>query len=177
MILRIATAKDLIEYLASGLITKAEWDAHLGAYVAPPAALDKLTIEQYGDIVTATDDIAALAIYRRFLRRPALTAGCPAAAVCREIAALKAGVERISRAFEAIPHVGLTAEERQAGFGQKNFGLFGLVDRLARRQSITDAEARAITVGDAIGKLTIDATEAVANKRYREIMSRKRTRK
>ena len=63
-----------------------------------------------------------------------------------------------------------------AGFGKRNFGLFGLVDRLARRQSITDADARAMTVGDAIGKLTIDADESVCAKKWREIMRRKQER-
>ena len=176
MELKAKTFGDLAAYLVSGLVTRDEWLSHLDGYKVAAVELERLTIEQYGELCETSDDIEQLSRFRAIKGASPLSAGEGAAAVCRELAALRAGMKRINAAFDAIPRVGLTAEERAAGFGKRNFGLFGLVDRLARRQSITDADARAMTVGDAIGKLTIDADENVCTKKWREIMRRKQER-
>ena len=176
MKLKAKTFGDLAAYLVSGLVTRDEWLSHLDGYKVAAVELERLTIEQYGELCETSDDIEQLSRFRAIKGANPLSAGEGAAAVCRELAALRAGMKRINAAFDAIPRVGLTAEERAAGFGKRNFGLFGLVDRLARRQSITDADARAMTVGDAIGKLTIDADESVCAKKWREIMRRKQER-
>lgn len=176
MELKAKTFGDLAAFLVSGLVTRDEWLSHLDGYKVAAAELERLTIEQYGELCETSDDIEQLSRFRAIKGTTPLSADEGAAAVCRELAALRAGMKRINAAFDAIPRVGLTAEERAAGFGKRNFGLFGLVDRLARRQSITDADARAMTVGDAIGKLTIDADESVCTKKWREIMRRKQER-
>ena len=173
MELKAKTFGDLAAFLISGLVTRDEWLIHLDGYKVAAVELERLTIEQYGELCETSDDIEQLSRFRAIKGATSLSADEGAAAVCRELAALRAGMKRINAAFDAIPRVGLTAEERAAGFGKRNFGLFGLVDRLARRQSITDADARAMTVGDAIGKLTIDADENVCTKKWREIMRRK----
>ena len=173
MELKAKTFGDLAAFLVSGLVTRDEWLSHLDGYNVAAVELERLTIEQYGELCETSDDIEQLSRFRTIKGANPLSADEGAAAVCRELAALRAGMKRINAAFDAIPRVGLTAEEQAAGFGKRNFGLFGLVDRLARRQSITDADARAMTVGDAIGKLTIDADESVCTKKYREIMRRK----
>ena len=176
MELKAKTFGDLAAFLISGLVTRDEWLNHLDGYKVAAAELERLTIEQYGELCETSDDIEQLSRFRAIKGATPLSADEGAAAVCKELAALRAGMKRINAAFDAIPRVGLTAEERAAGFGKRNFGLFGLVDRLARRQSITDADARAMTVGDAIGKLTIDADESVCTKKWREIMRRKQER-
>lgn len=173
MELKAKTFGDLAAFLVSGLVTRDEWLSHLDGYNVAAVELERLTIEQYGELCETSDDIEQLSRFRAIKGAAPLSADEGATAVCRELAALRAGMKRINAAFDAIPRVGLTAEERAAGFGKRNFGLFGLVDRLARRQSITDADARAMTVGDAIGKLTIDADESVCTKKWREIMRRK----
>ena len=173
MELKAKTFGDLAAFLVSGLVTRDEWLSHLDGYNVAAVELERLTIEQYGELCETSDDIDQLSRFRSIKGGKPLSADEGAAVVCRELAALRAGMKRINAAFDAIPRVGLTAEERAAGFGKRNFGLFGLVDRLARRQSITDADARAMTVGDAIGKLTIDADESVCTKKWREIMRRK----
>lgn len=173
MELKAKTFGDLAAFLVSGLVTRDEWLSHLDGYNVAAVELERLTIEQYGELCETSDDIEQLSRFRAIKGATPLSADERASAVCRELAALRAGMKRINAAFDAIPRVGLTAEERAAGFGKRNFGLFGLVDRLARRQSITDADARAMTVGDAIGKLTIDADESVCTKKWREIMRRK----
>lgn len=176
MELKAKTFGDLAAFLVSGLVTRDEWLSHLDGYNVAAVELERLTIEQYGELCETSDDIEQLSRFRAIKGANPLSADEGAAAVCRELAALRAGMKRINAAFDAIPRVGLSAEERAAGFGKRNFGLFGLVDRLARRQSITDADARAMTVGDAIGKLTIDADESVCTKKWREIMRRKQER-
>lgn len=176
MELKAKTFGDLAAFLVSGLVTRDEWLSHLDGYKVAAVELERLTIEQYGELCETSDDIEQLSRFRAIKGATPLSADEGATAVCRELAALRAGMKRINAAFDAIPRVGLTAEERAAGFGKRNFGLFGLVDRLARRQSITDADARAMTVGDAIGKLTIDADESVCTKKWREIMRRKQER-
>ena len=176
MELKAKTFGDLAAFLVSGLITRDEWLSHLDGYRFAAVELERLTIEQYGELCETSDDIEQLSRFRAIKGASPLSAEEGAAAVCRELAALRAGMKRIDAAFDAIPRVDLTAEERAAGFGKRNFGLFGLVDRLARRQSITDADARAMTVGDAIGKLTIDANESVCTKKWREIIRRKQER-
>ena len=176
MELKAKTFGDLAAFLVSGLVTRDEWLSHLDGYKVAAVELERLTIEQYGELCETSDDIEQLSRFRAIKGTNPLSADEGAAAVCRELSSLRAGMKRINAAFDAIPRVGLTAEERAAGFGKRNFGLFGLVDRLARRQSITDADARAMTVGDAIGKLTIDADENVCTKKWREIMRRKQER-
>lgn len=176
MHLKAKTFGDLAAFLVSGLVTRDEWLSHLDGYNVAAVELERLTIEQYGELCETSDDIEQLSRFRAIKGATPLSADEGASAVCRELAALRAGMKRINAAFDAIPRVGLSAEERAAGFGKRNFGLFGLVDRLARRQSITDADARAMTVGDAIGKLTIDADESVCAKKWREIMRRKQER-
>lgn len=173
MELKAKTFGDLAAFLVSGLVTRDEWLSHLDGYKVAAVELERLTIEQYGELCETSDDIEQLSRFRAIKGANPLSADEGASAVCRELAALRTGMKRINAAFDAIPRVGLTAEERAAGFGKRNFGLFGLVDMLARRQSITDADARAMTVGDAIGKLTIDAYENVCTKKWREIMRRK----
>lgn len=173
MKLRANCVADVLEILASRLMTAEEWKKHVKEWGRDVAAIESLTLEQYGELCEAEDDFALFAAWKRAKgdRLPRL--GDPAEDFMEELGAVVRGMERVSAAFDAIPRIAMSSDERAAGFGGRNFGLFGLVDRLARRQGITDEEAKKMTVSTAIGKLTIDAHQEVCQKRYDEICSRR----
>lgn len=137
-----------------------------------PAPVERLSLLNYGYLCDARDDAEALVTWRRVngLKPPKLSD--PACDVMDDIAAVAKGLALVSDAFAKIRTPPLSDEEKRAGFGKRNFGLFGLVDRLARRQGITDGEARNMTVSDAIGKLAIDADAATCQRNYMEICRR-----
>lgn len=177
MRLRAKTFSDLLQSLASGLISPDEWRQAVLSRPVTPAPVERLTLLNYGYLCDAKDDAEALVIWRKVngLRPPKLSD--PASEVMDDLAAVAKGLQLVNEAFAKIRTPPLSNEEKQAGFGKRNFGLFGLVDRLARRQGITDVEARQMTVSDAIGKLAIDADAATCQKNYMEICRRSNKRR
>lgn len=172
MRLRAKTYADLLHALASGLVSPEEWRRTVMARPSAPAAVEAVSLEAYGLLCDCHDDAEALAVWRRVNHQPPPSLSDPASEVLDDIAAVAKGMERVNEAFAKIKYPAMSAEEKQAGFGKRNFGMFGLVDRLARRQGITDVEARRMTVADAIGKLAIDADAAICQKNYMEICKR-----
>lgn len=177
MRLKAKSYSDLLEMLASGLIRPEEWREAVMSRPCAPAPVDGLTLRDYGELCDAKDDAEALAIWRRVNHQPPPKLSDPASEVLDDIAAVAKGMERVSEAFAKIKYPPMSPEEKQAGFGKRNFGLFGLIDRLARRQGVTDEEARDMTVSDAIGKLAIDADAAMCQRNYMEICRRQSKRR
>lgn len=172
MRLRAKSYSDLLGMLASGLIRPEEWRQAVLSRPCAPAPVERLPLRDYGELCDAKDDAEALAIWRRVNRQQPPKLSDPASEVMDDIAAVAKGLQLVNDAFAKIRTPPLSSEERQAGFGRRNFGLFGLVDRLARRQGLTDEEARNMTVSDAIGKLAIDADAATCQRNYMEICRR-----
>lgn len=177
MELRAGTLQEVINYLAGGVLTSAELSNHLDGMRVAPANLFGLTLEQFGEIQEAGNDIAALNVLRGLKKRPPLAWSTPAAEFLHDLAALRGGCAAVKSAFDKIPRPALSGLEKAAGYGGSDgFGLFGIVDLLARRQGLTDEEAKKITIGNAIGKLTIDATAAARERRLLDLQKSKRRR-
>lgn len=169
MKLRARCVADVLEILASRLITKEEWTQAVRSWGRNVADLDTLTLDQYGTMCETQDDFALYAEYKRAKGERIPRLGDPAQEFMEELGSIVRGMERITQAFDAIPRIAMSTEEKAAGFGSRNFGLFGIVDTLARRQNITDDEAKAMPLSSVIGKLTIDAHQRACEKRYNEI--------
>lgn len=168
---------DLINYLAGGVLTPGELASYLDGLHVPPANLFPLTLEQFGEMQEAENDIAALNVLRGLENRVPVSWDTPAAEYLHDLAALRGGCAAVKAAFDKIPRPALSGLERAAGYGGADgFGLFGVVDLLARRQGLTDAQAKKITVANAIGKLTIDAMAAIRERRLMD-MQRSRARR
>lgn len=178
MKIRAKCVADILEVLASRLMTGEEWKASVKSWGRDTAPIEALTLDQYGALCECKDDFELYAAYKRAKGERIPRLGDPAKGFMEELGAIVRGMEKVAAAFDSIPRTAMTGDERAAGFGSRNFGLFGLVDRLARRQGITDEEAKRMTIAAAIGKLTIDAHQQVCQRRYDEICSRRqRTRR
>lgn len=174
MELRARTCQELAQLMISGLISREEWAGFLDGLHEPPAPVEHLTLGEFGELSEAGDDISTVQTYRRLLGLRPLSESDSAKEFVRELAAIRAGVRMVDSAFSRIPRPSLSALEKSAGYGAAdNFGLFGLVDCLARRQGLTDEQAKAITVANAIGKLTIDAEAARRERRLIELQNQR----
>ena len=89
------------------------------------------------------------------------------------IRAVNEQVKEVAEQFQSIKQPPLSAEAQQAGFGLLNFGDFGLLDYIAKRQMLTDEEAAKTLLGFAILKLKNDAMVAMCNYRMNEIIKLK----
>lgn len=175
MELRIRTCRELADTLASGLVTNEEWAGYLDGLGERPADVAGLTLDEFGRLSEAANDIATVQTWRAIKGLPPLTEADGANEFVHELAAIRGGVRMVEQAFAKIPRPSLSAAERAAGYGGNDgFGLFGLVDTLARRQGLTDEEAKKITVANAIGKLSIDGLAAARERRVMEIQAKRR---
>lgn len=172
--LHILTTAELLRYLAEGVITPDEWRELVNG--TPPAELpDDITHLSLADYFSATstnDDYECTELVWR-----ALGGGWspipPPYDFLRRLHAVADGLKHIAELFENLPTPPLSADEQAAGFGRLNFGVGGLIDRLARRQGLSDDEAKKMSVNSALGKLAIDGTIAVAERRFALIQQKK----
>lgn len=165
----------MADALASGLVTKDEWVAYLDGLGERPADIAGLTLDEFGRLSECRNDIETVQTWRAVKGLPPLTEADSAREFVHELAAIRGGVRMVETAFAKIPRPTLSAAERAAGYGGNDgFGLFGLVDTLARRQGLTDEEAKKITVANAIGKLSIDGLAAARERRCMDIQRRRR---
>ena len=81
--------------------------------------------------------------------------------------------DEIKKAFESIKRPPLSSEAIMAGFDQLDFGDFGLLDYIAKRQMLTDEEASKTPLGLVIMKLQNDAEVAMCEYRMNEILKEK----
>jgi hypothetical protein len=79
----------------------------------------------------------------------------------------------IKRNFDAIPKPPMSQEAIQAGFDKLDFGDFGLLDYIAKRQHLTDEEAGKSILGFVIMKLQNDGKIAVCEWRMNELLKKK----
>lgn len=70
---------------------------------------------------------------------------------------LKTSVERVQSHFDSIPKIPKSERVKKAMTQVFDFGIYKIVDILARRQGITDSEAEEIPLIVAITKMKIDA--------------------
>lgn len=81
--------------------------------------------------------------------------------------------DEIKKAFESIKRPPLSQEAIRAGFQNLDFGDFGLLDYMAKRQMMTDEEASKTPLGLVIMKLQNDAEVAMCEYRMNEILKEK----
>lgn len=173
MDLRATTAREIVEYLHAGLITRDELAEALDKWPTPPADLLGVTLDDLGRVTEAGNDIEAANIWLDLSGQPLITEDSSAYSLMSALSAVRKGCRQVKAAFDAIPRQSLTAVERAAGFGgDDGFGLFGVADYLARRQGLTDEQAKRITVANAIGKFTIDARQVQRERRAMKIRAR-----
>lgn len=142
----------------------------------PPARgladIQDLSMGDYGELTKAKTDLDLVATYCRLV---GIALPTKAAAYVALLSFVTKGIRVVRDAFAAVPGGGLSADEVMAGFGSRNFGLFGVVDRIARRQGITDEQARAMSVATIVGKLTIDGHLNECQKRLNTIWRQRQT--
>jgi hypothetical protein len=86
---------------------------------------------------------------------------------------LRAELKRVKKAFDKAKMPKLTDAEQMAGFGNVNFGFFGIVDSLACRQGVSDEIILKMKLRNVIGKLAIIANHANCERRLTEIYKSK----
>lgn len=172
--LKVTTTAELLRFVAEGVISAEEWRRLVEE--TPPAALpDDITHLSLADYFAATatsDDYECCGLVWRGLGGT-WSPPPPPYDFLRRLHAVADGLRRVAELFEALPTPALTADEQAAGFGKLNFGVGGLIDRLARRQGISDGEAKTMTINSALGKLAIDGSIAVAERRFALIQQKK----
>lgn len=84
------------------------------------------------------------------------------------VAYLKHGIEQVTKMFEAIPKPEVSPAIAEIMKQNSDFGFYGIIDRLAQRQGISDDEAGKIPIIIAIAKLRIDAEQSIARQRIEQ---------
>lgn len=79
----------------------------------------------------------------------------------------------VKNAFDNIQRPPMSSEAVQAGFGTLDFGEFGLLDYIAKRQNLSDKEASETLLGFVIMKLQNDAKVAMCEWKMNEIVKAK----
>ena len=87
----------------------------------------------------------------------------------RIIKTIESDLIAVRKAFESIKNPPLSSEAQQAGFGSLDFGDYGLVDYICKRQMLTDEQALNTILGFAIIKLKNDAKVAMCEYKMNEI--------
>lgn len=171
MRLKATTVDHLVEWLASGLVTKDEWRGLITCHgrSADPVDFFSWTLDEYDDFLHSANEFEMVEKVCQKLhhRRPK-----HARDWLRLMGGVAKGLEAVDAAFKNVPRPALSAEEVSAGFG-KTFGLFGVVDALATRQGVADDVIKSMALSAIIGKLTISATRAVAERKHQELCNRR----
>lgn len=175
--IKVESTAELVRLYSEGVISPDEWQGLVAD--APPDELPDdithLTLADYADAVGGGEDkddyhicrTIWLALGGRWEPIP------PPFDFLRRLHAVADGLKKINSLFEALPSPPLSALEQQAGFGSLNFGVGGLIDRLARRQGITDEQAKGLTINAVLGKLAIDGRVAICEKKYQRLINSK----
>jgi hypothetical protein len=87
--------------------------------------------------------------------------------------AIEKQFKNVKNAFDSIQKPPMSSEARQAGFGNLDFGEFGLLDYIAKRQNLSDKQASETLLGFVIMKLQNDAKVAMCEWRMNEIVKNK----
>lgn len=173
--IKVDNTAELIRLYAEGVISPAEWE-QLVAEAPPdelPDDITHLTLADYADAIGGDGDdyhvcrTIWVALGGKWEPIP------PPFDFLRRLHAVGDGLKKINDLFEALPSPPLSAMEQQAGFGNLNFGVGGLIDRLARRQGITDEQAKGMTINAVLGKLAIDGRVAICEKKYQKLINAK----
>ena len=171
--LRLKTAGDVCSLLASGVVDSSEWRRIIDEWkMRKRVDVEDMTLDDYSTLSGMSSDwqLSTFVAEKLGVR---LTTSTSAKEYISFLAGVTDGIKRIQDAFEKIPSPSLSAEEQQAGFGKLAFGLFGVVDKLARRQGVRDEDIKMLPVSSIIGKLMIDGRTAVCERRYNEIIRRR----
>lgn len=164
---------ELRRMLKVGVITAADWANIVNKGVAIPlkAPIETLTLRQFVECQQRKTDYDLVCYvleclnYGRIKLTPKTFIGY--------LKTIATGLKEINNLFAQIPQPVLTDEERQAGYNKLNFGVPGLVDRLARRQGITDTDVENMSISRIIGKMLIDSKTELCNRRFQEIQRQK----
>lgn len=172
--LKVTTTAELLRFIAEGVISAEEWRQLVEG--TPPAALPdditRLSLADYFAATATSDDYECCELVWRGLGGT-WSPPPPPYDFLRRLHAVADGLKRVAELFEALPTPALSADEQAAGFGKLNFGVGGLIDRLARRQGMSDDEAKKMTINAALGKLAIDGSIAVAERKFALIQQKK----
>lgn len=175
MRLKATTVDHLAEWLSSGLVTPDEWRELVTCHGrnADPVDFFSWTLDEYDDLLHSFNEFEMVdKVCEKLQKRKPKHARD----WLRVMGGVAKGLAAVDAAFDGVPRPSLSAEEVSAGFG-KTFGLFGVVDALATRQGVADDVIKRMTLSTIIGKLTISATKAVAERKHQELCSRRFSRR
>lgn len=169
---------ELLRLVSQGVISEDEWRSVVDGWKSQGfyrVTLDHLTLRHYGRVLACKIDPDAVLVHVNAtgIKEYATAGDIPTALYLDTLTGLKSDLNRIESAFKNLPKASLTAEELEAGFGNIDFGLFGIVDTLACRQGLTDEQVKDMPLSDVIGKLSIIGARAQAERRLSDIRARK----
>ena len=94
------------------------------------------------------------------------------------LAFLRREIRRVQAEFDSIPKLPLSFDVENVLSKKKNYGVYGIIDMIAKRQSLTDEEAGKTKLIFAIVKMKIDAQIAIAEAEIKNIqLSKMRAKK
>lgn len=169
--IRVRTITQLRDALRAGIIASDEWNSIVRGWQSESIEVEELSLEQYSNLSSFSSDFDLLNYVESSLKLKKVRS---AAAFIARLAGIVEGIEKVQKAFSNLPSPDLSADELQAGYGNLQFGLFGIVDRIARRQGITDEAVKKMSVATVIGKLKIDGEVAACERRYAAIVNARR---
>lgn len=170
---RLRTAADVCSLLASGVVDSEEWRRIIDEWkMRERVDVEDMTLDDYSTLSGMSSDWQLVTFVASKLGKT-ITLSTSAKEYIGYLAGVTDGIRRVQEAFERIPSPSLSPEEQQAGFSSLAFGLFGVVDKLARRQGVRDEDIKSLPVSSIIGKLMIDGRTAICERRYNEIIRRR----
>ena len=87
-------------------------------------------------------------------------------------------IRRVQAEFDSIPKLPLSFDVENVLAKKKNYGVYGIIDMIAKRQSLTDEEAGRTKLIFAIVKMKIDAQNEIAETEIKNIqLSKMRAKK
>lgn len=173
-------AEKLLRYLASGLITKDEFEGLIKNVKAfkPSGDLIMVTLEEYKNfeneyekgvvyaLIWTVETIHGQKNGRKYIKNLNVVDFLGWMKYLQEAKA------RIKKQMDNIPKPAASQRVYDAMTNIFDFGIYGIIDRLAQRQGLTDKEAAQIPLLHAITKLKIDGEKAVINQRVHEAMAK-----
>lgn len=126
--------------------------------------------ETFVNICNAKNDAEMLWLWRRAVK---LEGAYTVAECVAQMWFVLNELKNVKKAFEKARMPKLTEAEQLAGFGNVNFGFFGIVDTLACRQGVADDVILKMKLRNVIGKLSIMATRANCERRLSEIYKKR----
>ena len=167
----------LIELVAHKVIDASDIGKMLHSYErehpdgsAYPSIMD-LPFRDFVTIVNSPNDFAMVFTWRELahIDEPKTIGN-----LIKQLSFLHIELKKIKKAFDKAKMPKLSEAEQIAGFGNANFGFFGIVDMLACRQGVADDVILAAKLRNVIGKLAIVAHKANCEKRLSEMLMSKK---